>query len=252
MAYNNLSGTVILPELLTTQLDLSPGSMVSGNLSTSDGADIVNVPRLNNAVAGAIVTNVGGDFNTLTTNGNLIFDGTTLTILGNLTASINISASAFYGDGSNLTGISAGGGGTGGGIFTELTVDKAFTTSSVQIGSNATPNNQLSVAGSSFLSGAVVHKRVTTTSNYTISATDYYICADTTGGELKLTLPQASTITSGQTFIIKDEGGASESNPITVSGSAADQIDGQNMIILESPYAAISIYCNGINKYFIY
>ena len=251
MAYNNLSGTVILPRLLKTQLDLSPGSMVSGNLSTSDGSDIINIPRVATPNANSLVINTGGDANDLRCETELTFDGTTLTILGNVTASINISASAFYGDGSNLTNVSAGGG-TGGGIFTELTIDKAFTTSSVQIGSNATPNNQLSVAGSSFLSGVVVHKRITTTSNYTINATDYYICADTTAGELKLTLPQASTITSGQTFIIKDEGGASESNPITVSGSAADQIDGQNMILLESPYAAISIYCNGINKYFIY
>ena len=37
----------------------------------------------------------------------------TLSVAGDISASVNISASAFYGDGSNLTGISGGGGGSG-------------------------------------------------------------------------------------------------------------------------------------------
>ena len=65
MAYNNLSGTVFLPDKLTTKLSLVSGSVVSGNLSFSDAANVINVPRLDNAVANAIVTNVGGDFNEL-------------------------------------------------------------------------------------------------------------------------------------------------------------------------------------------
>ena len=35
----------------------------------------------------------------------LTYDGTTLAVTGNVSASTNISASAFYGDGANLTGI---------------------------------------------------------------------------------------------------------------------------------------------------
>jgi hypothetical protein len=58
----------------------------------------------------------GGSDNTVQTksgtsfagSSNLTFDGTTLTLAGGLTASVNISASAFYGDGSNLSGLSAG------------------------------------------------------------------------------------------------------------------------------------------------
>ncbi len=45
---------------------------------------------------------------------NLTFDGTTLTTQ-RITASVHVSASVFYGDGSNLTGISGSGGGTPGG-----------------------------------------------------------------------------------------------------------------------------------------
>jgi len=43
----------------------------------------------------------------------LTFDGTTLTAQ-KITASVHVSASTFYGDGSNLTGVSGGGGSPGG------------------------------------------------------------------------------------------------------------------------------------------
>jgi hypothetical protein len=109
MAYNVLSGTVIAAQKYIPG-SLVVGNIVSGNLSTSDGASVINVPRVSNATNNAILTNVGGDANTLTCESNLTFDGSILTLAGDLSASINISASAFYGDGSNLTGITASGG----------------------------------------------------------------------------------------------------------------------------------------------
>ena len=109
MAYNVLSGTVIAAQEYIPG-GLIVGNIVSGNLSTSDGASVINVPRVSNATNNAILTNIGGDANTLTCESNLTFDGSTLTLTGDLSASINISASAFYGDGSNLTGITGSGG----------------------------------------------------------------------------------------------------------------------------------------------
>jgi len=106
MAYNNLSGTVLLPDLLTTRVTLAENSIVSGNLSTSDGAEIINVPRVSNATNNAIVTNVGGNANTLTCESNLTFDGDTLAVTGDITASVGMSASFFEGDGSRLSGVS--------------------------------------------------------------------------------------------------------------------------------------------------
>ena len=247
MAYNNLSGTVFLPDRLTTKLSLVSGSIVSGNLSFSDAANVINVPRLDNAVANAIVTNVGGDFNRLTTDGDLTFNGTALSVTGEISASIGVSASMFIGDGSKLTNL-----GSDGGIFTEVNAAQAFTTSSIQVGSNATPSKTLSIAGSSFLSGAVIHKRHLTTANYVITISGYYVGADSTSSPVLLSLPTASTTTDGQTFIIKDEGGNANNNNITISCSVGgDKIDGQNLIILESPFASIQLYCNGANKYFI-
>jgi hypothetical protein len=250
MAYNAVSGTLIAAQNYIPG-DLVVGNVISGNLSTSDGASLINVPRISNATNNAVITNIGGDANTLICETNLTFDGGSLVITGDLTASIAVSASFFEGDGSRLTNL-PGGGGSGGGIFTQTAGNNAYTTSSVKLGAAGTAAATLSVAGGSFLSGALIHKRHTITSDYAISITDYYVGVDTTGGAIKVTLPVASTLTSGQTLVLKDEGGLSNTNAITISGSGADKIDGQNTVVLGSPYAALQLYCDGATKYFIY
>ena len=250
MAYNAVSGTLIAAQQYVPG-DLIVGNVVSGNLSTSDGASVINVPRVSNATDNAILTNVAGNANTLTCESNLTFDGTSLNITGDLTASISISASFFEGDGSRLTNL-PGGGGAGGGIFTSTAGNNAFTTSSINVGSSGTAAATLSVVGGSFLSGALIHKRRKVIDDYTISTTDYYVGVDTAGGAVKLTLPNASALTSGQTFVLKDEGGVANVSAITISGSGADKIDGQNTVVLASPHAALQLYCDGDTKYFIY
>ncbi len=109
MAYNILSGTVIAAQTY------GPGSVVqnaivSGNLSTSDGASIINIPRVTSPVNNGIITNLNGNANTLTCESNLKFDGSVLSVTGELTASIGVSASYFRGDGRYLTGITASSG----------------------------------------------------------------------------------------------------------------------------------------------
>jgi len=111
MAYNALSGNVIAAQNYIPG-ELTVGNIVSGNLSTSDRASVINVPRISNATNNSIITNVGGDANVLTCESNLKFDGDTLNITGDLTASIGISANFFEGDGSRLTGITGSGGGS--------------------------------------------------------------------------------------------------------------------------------------------
>ena len=117
MAYNALSGNVIAAQNYIPG-ELTVGSIVSGNLSTSDGASVINVPRISNATNNSIITNVGGDANVLTCESNLKFDGDTLSITGDLTASIGISANFFEGDGSRLTGITSSGGGSSLNVYT--------------------------------------------------------------------------------------------------------------------------------------
>jgi hypothetical protein len=249
MAYNALSGTVIAAQNYIPG-SLVVGNIVSGNLSTSDASSVINIPRVSNATNNAVITNVGGDANTLVCESNLTFDGSVLSITGELTASIGMSASFFEGDGSRLTGITAEPG--PGGIFTLASTTQAYTTSSVNIGSSATPTNPLSVVGNSKFGGGIIHKRVLKTGDYAVTVSDYFIGVNTTSGEVTLTLPTANTTTSGQTWIIKDEGGAANTNNVVVSRASTDTIDGQNTIVLESPYASVQLYCNGTNKYFVY
>ena len=265
MAYNTLSGTVLTPQEFIPG-NLMVGNIVSGNLSTSDAASVINVPRVTNATNNALLTNVGGDANTLTCESNLPFDGSVLTIAGQLTASVGISASYLEGDGSRLTGLATGG--SGDGIFTTLNASNAYVTSSLNIGGTALPTHKVVVSGSisssvnmsasAFygnaltLAGGLSLSRIAVTSNITASQNNYYFGVDTTSTAVEIRLLDASALQNGQTYVVKDEGGNANNNNITILASGSQTIDGQNSVVLISPHASIQLYCNGSNKYFIY
>jgi hypothetical protein len=240
MAHNSLTGTVIAPSYF------GPGTsagtnILSGNLSTSDGQSIINVPRVQNATDNGILTNVGGDANSLNCETNLTFDGSILGVTGVVRASSAISGSYFYGDGSQLSGIGA--------------ANPAGPSYSVQFKSNS--GNLTGAFGLRFesdrlaLAGGLQLSRTTTNATLTASTKTYYIGVDTTNNVVDIRLPSASLLLDGQTYVVKDEGGGANSNNITLLASGTDTIDGQNSIVLESPYASLHLYCNGSNKYFI-
>jgi hypothetical protein len=103
------------------------------------------------------------------------------------------------------------------------------------------------------LSGGITYKRTEISSTpYTASTTDYYLGIDSTNGIVKICLPNASTVGDGQTYVIKDEGGVANTNNITIETVGAQTIDGVNSIVLESPYGALALYCNGTDKFFVY
>ena len=105
MAYNAISGTLIAAQNYLPASGSLVANVLSGNLSTSDGASVVNVPRVANPVANGLVIDTGGDANTLRCDADITFDGGTLNVVGDITASVGISASIFVGDGSQLTNI---------------------------------------------------------------------------------------------------------------------------------------------------
>ena len=240
MAFNTLSGSVLAPAYLGPAIGEAGTNILSGTLQ-GDGSTISYVPRFTNATNNALITNVGGDANSFTCESNLTFDGSTLGLTGDLTASVGISASVFFGDGSQLTGVS--GSATPGGASGSIQVnDGTNLTGSVGL---TFVNRILSVEG-----GLTLQRR-TISATATASVTDYYLGLNSTGGAFELRLLDASTLASGQTYVLKDEGGVANSNNITILPSGAQTIDGQTSAVLESPYAAIQIYCNGSDKYFI-
>ena len=93
--------------------------------------------------------------------------------------------------------------------------------------------------------------RTAVTGHTTSSVSDRILGVNATAS-LEIRLPVASGFAAGQYFTVKDEAGNAGTVSIKITSSAADTIDGQTSIFLESPFAAINIYSNGSNKFFIY
>lgn len=159
------------------------------------------VTALNNKAENRLVS-VGATTTELDGEANLTFDGSILDLTGGMSASTYVSSSTFYGDGSNLTGISS---------FTR--------------------------------------RAVTTTTTASISDRLLGVSAS---AALEIRLPAANVLTSGQYITIKDEAGNSNVNNITILTSGSETIDGGPSIVMESPYAAVTVYSDGTDKYFVY
>jgi len=175
------------------------------------------------------------------------------TFLNDISGSI-ISASYFVGDGSlltNVTGAASTGSATGRGPEKSVQFKSG---SSGQISGSSDLLFDYTIPKFTVNSGFVA-KRTSTSTNLTISPAHHIIGVDTSAAtaSITLTLPNASTLSDGQVFVIKDEGGMADTYNILVSCSINGQtVDGEQTVLIESPYSAINLYSNGNNKYFIY
>jgi hypothetical protein len=132
----------------------------------------------------------------------------TLAILGDVSASINISASAFYGDGSNLTGLSS--------TLDQITDNGSITTNTITIGGftatgNSVVTGSLTVSGSLYANELITN--VTSKNVVNISATGSTLFGDTaddthtftgaiTGSRLNLTGLAVGTATTSSYLAI--------------------------------------------------
>ena len=87
-------------------------------------------------------------------------------------------------------------------------------------------------------------KRITVSSNYSLSTDDHYVGVTQTG--LTITLPKASLVNNGHNVIIKNE----NSTSTTVNAFGADTIDGVLSVTLLT-YESILLVCNGADKWFL-
>ena len=90
---------------------------------------------------------------------------------------------------------------------------------------------------------------ITTTSTASVSSR---ILGVNASDAIDIRLPSAANYSAGQYFVVKDESGTAHTNNITILASGLQTIDGNSSITLESPYAAVNIYSNGTDKFFIY
>ena len=103
------------------------------------------------------------------------------------------------------------------------------------------------------LDSGLVVKRVRISSSQAISVNNYYVGVDsfTPSASVTVTLPDAATLQNGQVYVIKDEGGKADLYNVLIQASGSQKIDNKNQIVLESPYASLTLYCDGASKFFI-
>ena len=96
------------------------------------------------------------------------------------------------------------------------------------------------------------YSRTVVTANATSSATDSIIGVSSSGNtdNIELRLTDASNLSNGQYFTVKKED--NYSSTITISCSSGDKIDGEDSIVIHSPFGAVNIYSDGTGSYFIY
>lgn len=83
-------------------------------------------------------------------------------------------------------------------------------------------------------------------SPYTVTATDYFISVDATGGPVTINLPDSPT--TDRQFIIKDRLGQSQVNNITVKSlTGSSTIDGQASYSFNDNYESLECLFHGAN-----
>jgi hypothetical protein len=126
-------------------------------------------------------------------------------VVAGVSASANVSASYFYGDGSNLTNLPSPPPPPGG-IFAELSATTAATTSSVKIGTGSAPMITLDV-------------------HYTGSGSPVNLSNDTGGGEVVYFGTASANLTAGGVYCL-NAGGGWESADSANTGSGHNQLIG--------------------------
>jgi len=99
-----------------------------------------------------------------------------------------------------------------------------------------------------------VAKRTATSIDLQLTPAHYIIGVDTsnTAAQITLSLPDAATLSDGQMYVIKDEGGMADIYNIVISCSGSQTIDGEQSVVIESPHAAINLYTDGSSRWFVY
>ena len=166
-----------------------------------------------------------------------------LYVATDVTASNNISASFFIGDGSQLINLPGGSG-----AF-PFVGDAVITGSLLVSGSGVSGSFSGSFQGKL---GPISNTTYRLTSGtYTASAADYRIGVKyTLTGSVSIQLPLISNVGEIE-YKFKDEEGNAKGNNITITPSGSNLIDGSANTILNRNYTAISLYNDGVSNWFV-
>lgn len=104
-SFSGSSDLTFASNVLAVTGTISASSNISASAFYGDGSNLTGITTSPAGSDTQIQFNNSGDFGS---SANLTYDGTSLDVLGQVSASLGITASAFHGDGSNLTGIVGG------------------------------------------------------------------------------------------------------------------------------------------------
>jgi hypothetical protein len=235
----------------TTSLwnDLTCSSFMSASLYFGDGRHLTNV------TASAVEVADGPEYSLqfrydspigreISGSSNLLFitSSNTLAVTGDISASANMSASYYYGDGSKLTGVSSTATTKGVAGSLQFKTGSTSMTGSSDITYDL-DNNRLTIGG------GLVHNRTAVTASHTASVSDYILGATAVPSSI---LVDANLFSTGQVLLIKDETGTADSStPVTINPSGSQTVDGASSLTIESAHGSVLIYSDGSN-WFIY
>ena len=82
-------------------------------------------------------------------------------------------------------------------------------------------------------------------SPYTVLATDTVLLVDTAAGAVEVDLPAVAS-NAGRTIVVKDEGGNSATNAITIDPNASETLDGSaTSATINTAYGYMTLFCDG-------
>ena len=227
--------------------DVTASAYVSASLYYGDGRYLTNVARAQGGMGYLQYYSSNDGKISGSSNLQYITSSNTLSVVGNISASSNISSSYFYGDGRYLTNVTASAITTGDGPIGSLQfrVDNPIANEI-----SGTTNVLYDLTNNSFkVDSGLSHNRVSVSSSYTASAGNYILGVSAVPSSI---LFNALDFSAGQVLLVKDESGlASSDNTIVLNPSGSQTIDGAPAIYVESPYGSVLLYTDG-SDWFIY
>ena len=173
----------------------------------------------------------------------------TLTVTGDISASINISASNFYGGGANLTSLNASNVSAG-------TLDNARLPATISV-TNVTASSLVSASflygdGSNLTNFVTATSAAIHSSSFTASATSDILAINSSGSVITASLLAANSYDAGYRLSFKDVQGYAATNNILIKPSGSESIDGSNSgILITTNHGSVEIFSNGVNSYHI-
>jgi len=208
-----------------------------------------------NSTNNRLLTSVDGT--SVNGEANLTFDGALLTVTGE-TATTVLTATSLISGSAAVSGSSLWADGLPVGPAVGLTGEIQLKGSngllwaegdfSYDIGTSILSVPTIKTTTSLNMSGSVVNRIRTVTSNHTVADTDYTILADTNSGNVTISLPPAIGIHLGRTIQIKK---IHSNNTLYIAPSGLDNLDGVNVTeSISNDNALRAIQSDGINWWY--